>query len=113
MLKGAALGFGIAGVSAAVIGSVFSLPIYPTWLRAVLFLALLAAYLVSISTWPEGSKVRRLGKRVLLKKYWLYTLPLIASGSVVIYAMIGIILGNMEWIYPRVNDFCHSYLTMK
>jgi len=36
----------------------------------------------------------------LLKKYWVYTLPYIATGILVIYTIIGVILGNIEWVWP-------------
>lgn len=94
-----ALIFGIIVASLAVIGSVFSLPI-PGGASVFLLFSLLAGHLVVLFKWPKGSKVRGLGMKELLKRYWVYTLPYIACGIILIYTIIGIILGNIEWVYP-------------
>ena len=81
--KRVAIGMGIIliiPVTSAVIGSVFSLPINPSWLRAVLLLALIAAWVVSGLKWHKGLIV-----------------CIIATVSLLILAIIRIILGHIEW----------------
>ena len=75
---------GIIPASIAVIGSVFSLPINPSWLRSVLLFAVLAAWIVVLFS----------------NKRWLLILFLTACGILVIYTIIGVILGNIDWVWP-------------
>ena len=82
--KGALFGMGAVVASIAVIGSVFSLPINPSWLRPGLLLAILAA---NIGVIVSG-------------KLWLQIPFYTALGIFAIYTIIGVILGNIEWIYP-------------
>jgi len=98
--KGVLFLMGILGATYVVIGSVISLPIYPTWLRTVLLFALMAACAFSVYKLTRVSDVRGLGTKELLKEYWIYTIPYIATVILVIYTIIGVILGNIEWVWP-------------
>jgi hypothetical protein len=85
-----------------------SLPVY-TWLRAVLFFALLAAWVVVVSKWPKGSRVTKsenakniwgFEMKEFLKRYRLQTLFFTVCGIILIYTIIGIILENIAGFGP-------------
>ena len=89
-----ALGAIVFGI--AVPSFVESLPIYPSWLRWVLYFLILAANVFPIYRLTKVSDDWGLGTKELLKKYWVYTLPYIATGILVIYTIRGIILGDIS-----------------
>jgi len=98
--------------SFAVIGCVyslvFSLPVN-RWLGVVLFFTFIAAFLVVVWKSAKGSgvmesenakSIRGFEMKEFLKKYWLLTLFLTACSIILIYTIIGIILGNIDWSWP-------------
>ena len=82
--KGFFFTMGIVVGCAAVIGSVCSLVINPSWHHVVLLLTVLATWIVVFVS----------------NKRWIQILFLTACGIVVIYTIRGIILGNIKWFYP-------------
>ena len=100
--KGVLFLMGMLGAAYVVIGSVISLLLH--WgLHRLLFFAVLAANIVPFYILGKLSEASGLGMKELLKKYWLYTLPSIATGILIIYTIIGVILGNIDWVWPAAG----------
>lgn len=97
--KGVLLLMGAFVATTAVLGSVSSLPI-PSFARLFLLFALMAACFFPVYKLTKLSDASGLGAKELLKKYWVYTLPFIACGIIVIYTIRGVILGNIDWVWP-------------
>ena len=100
--EGVLLLVGLLPLCYVVLGCVVSLLLH--WgLPRILLFAVLAANIVPFFILRKSSKGSGLGMKELAKEYWPYTLPNIATGILIIYTIIGVILGNIDWVWPAAG----------